>query len=113
VEYDVRLPLIAVLFIAVTGCTHTQQTAGFLDPYVGHTLAEVVGRFGPPSVNFGTGDGFMTFQWDHFGTGQPGGSDCRVLISASPIDGDAMVAPPEERDNWIVKSWHAYGGGCQ
>jgi hypothetical protein len=111
VGYDVRLPLLAVFFIAVAGCTATHtQMAGLLDPYVGHTLAEVAGRFGPPSANFATSNGFMTFQWDHFG--QSGGAGCRVLMTASPIEGDAMIAPPEDRANWIIKSWQVYGSGC-
>ena len=110
-----RFLLIAFLFIGITACTATrsQRAANVLDPLVGHHLSEVADLFGPPSVNFATSDGLMTFEWDHSGAGQSGGGDCRILISTLPTYGDPTVTPPTDLASWIVKSWHAYGSGCQ
>jgi hypothetical protein len=106
--------LLCVFSLAAAGCTamHADQTAKQLDPLVGHRLSEVSDLFGPPTGNYDMGQGFMAFEWDHFGAGQSGTTDCLVVIAAMPTYGDVQSIPVTARDNWIVQSWHPYGKGC-
>jgi hypothetical protein len=110
-----RFPLLVLILVAVAGCAamHAEQTAKLLDPYVGHPLAEVADRFGPPSGNYDMGEGFMAFEWSHFGLSQTDTTDCLVLIAALPTYGNTKSTPPTDRANWIVQSWHPYGTGCR
>jgi hypothetical protein len=108
------LTLLLVLSVAVAGCAtmHADQTAKLLDPLVGHRLSEVSDRFGPPTGNYDMGQGFMAFEWEHFGSGPSGSGGCLVVISAMPSYGNVESVPATELDNWIVQSWHPYGTGC-
>lgn len=92
---------------------HGGQTEAQLAPYVGGRLSAVVDRYGPPSGDFDMTNGIQGFQWDHFGAGQqaPAGAvpprDCRVLIAATPLIGDASTV---DFANWVVKGVNVYGG---
>jgi hypothetical protein len=112
-----RVPFLTLLFVlslAAAGCAtmHADQTAKLLDPLVGHRLSEVSDRIGPPTGNYDMGEGFMAFEWDHFGSGPSGATDCLVVISAMPAYGDIRSIPATDRNDWIVQSWHPYGKGC-
>ena len=112
-----RFPFLTALLVsslAVAGCatTHADQTAKLLDPLVGHRLSEVTDRVGPPTGNYDMGQGYMAFEWERFGSSQPGVTDCLVVMAAMPAYGNTQSTPPTDFANWIVQSWHPYGKGC-
>jgi hypothetical protein len=92
---------------------HPQQLASSLDPYIGQPLSVVVSRFGPPSGDYASNDGLMTFQWDNFGAAQSGMTGCKVLVTALPSYGNPGVTPPGDFAAWMIKSWSSYGSGCR
>lgn len=97
----------------LAGCSTggRSSTAAQLEAYVGHRLSEVTDRYGPPSADFDTANGEIGFQWNNFAdTAAPQAGargQCRVVVSAMPLYGDA---PTTDYANWVVKSVHAYGG---
>jgi hypothetical protein len=112
---------LVVLSLAVSaGCSMLPSgpTSQIVKAAGGHTLAAFVARYGPPNSDFQqTDNGERSFQWDHFGAGQPApgpqvagtppsfSSNCRIVLSALPNDaGDPNTA----YDSWIVKSGVAY-----
>jgi hypothetical protein len=97
----------------LAGCSsasHSSTSAQFAG-YVDHRLSEVTDRYGPPSANFDTGNGETVFQWNGLAGDaappQSGSRQCRVIVSAMPLYGDA---PTTDYGNWVVKSVQAYGG---
>jgi hypothetical protein len=107
---------IGLLLGSCTGTILTDPARSSLQTYIGHSVSELVSRFGPPKASVGVGGGKMAFQWDQSVLGQSltatQNATCRldtIIAIARPMRAGAT---PSELQAWTVEGWRFGGAEC-
>ena len=91
-----RWLVVLCVMLGLTACASLIATSLKIDSeFVGHSVAEVAAKIGPPTTKFQLGNGRMAFDWLHY-------EPCTYSAMATSVKPDSQLL-----SDWKIETWNA------